>query len=98
MAATRLQANALLHLGDYSQALLLYLKILRYGEEKRDSASLVIAYGNIGTVYYYQRDFDNALRNYFLAVTHLPKSTRDSAQLQRKANLLSNIGSIYDET
>jgi tetratricopeptide (TPR) repeat protein len=58
----------------------------------------VIAYGNIGTVYYYQRDFDNALRNYFLAVSHLPKSTTDSAQLQRKANLLSNIGSIYDET
>lgn len=98
ITAMNFQANALIHLGNYSQALDVYLSILKYGQEKNDSVTLLVAYGNIGIVYYYQQDFENALRNYFLAASHFPSGTRDSTQLSRKATLLSNIGSIYDRT
>ncbi|HEY0741803.1 MAG TPA: tetratricopeptide repeat protein [Chryseosolibacter sp.] len=97
-SAMHYQANALLHLGNYSQALHVYLNILRYGEEKKDSASLMVASGNIGNVYYHQHDFENALRNYRLALSYFPNRPLDSTQLLRKANLLSNIGGIYDQT
>jgi tetratricopeptide (TPR) repeat protein len=91
------QANALLHLGNYAQALDLYLSLLKYGEKDKDSVTLVIAYGNIGNVYYFQHDFDSALSNYSRSILHFSKTVNDRRQMLRKALLLSNTGSIFDE-
>jgi tetratricopeptide (TPR) repeat protein len=95
--AQHVKANALLHLGNYSQALDIYFSLIAYGERNADSTTLIIAYGNIGNVYYFQRDHENALKNYLQSLQYFPANS-DDRQLLRKANLLNNIGSIYDET
>jgi tetratricopeptide (TPR) repeat protein len=96
--ANRAQANALLHVGNYSQALDLYLSLVKYGEVLHDSTVLVVGYGNIGNVYNFQHDYENALKNYSIALNHFSPRETSTANLIRKANLLSNIGTIYDET
>jgi tetratricopeptide (TPR) repeat protein len=97
VTAQYVQANALLHLGNYSQALDLYLSMIKYGEKRADSTTLLVAYGNIGNIYYFQRDYERALKNYLQSLQYFPNRD-DKKQLLRKANLLSNIGTIYDET
>jgi tetratricopeptide (TPR) repeat protein len=96
--ANHAQGNALLHVGNYSHALDLYMSLIGYGEKSKDSTTLIVAYGNIGNVYYFQRDHENALKNYSLSLKYFSPRDFSEKQLLRKANLLSNVGTIYDET
>jgi tetratricopeptide (TPR) repeat protein len=91
------QGNAFLHSGSYAKALEFYIRIIPGAIERSDSVLLGVAYANTGNVYYYDGDFEKALKNDFLSLEYLSGSS-DKSRLLRKANLLSNIGTIYEET
>ena len=92
------QGNAFLHSGSYGQALEFYVNVIPGAIDRNDSLLVGIAYANMGNVYYFQGDYENALKNDLLSLEYFSDGTSDRNSLVRKANLLSNIGSIYDET
>jgi len=94
------QAKTFLHLGNYSRALEIYQSVIQLAEKMGDRYWQAVAYGNTGSIYYYQRDHANALRYYLQALDHFAamSATHDSKRMLRKANLLNNIGIIYEET
>lgn len=91
------QGNAFLHSGSYAKALEFYLRIIPGGIERSDSILLGVAYANTGNIYYYEGDFEKALKHDSLALEYLSGAS-DKSRLLRTANLLSNIGTIYDQT
>lgn len=50
--------------GDYAKALELYLKSLKIAEQVRDSVTMFMINNNIGMVYYYQQEYEQALKYY----------------------------------
>jgi tetratricopeptide (TPR) repeat protein len=94
------QAKTFLHLGNYSRALETYQSVIQLAEKMGDRYWQAVAYGNTGSIYYYQRDHANALRYYLKALDHFAalNATNDNKRMLRKANLLNNIGIIYEET
>jgi tetratricopeptide (TPR) repeat protein len=94
------QAKTFLHLGNYSRALEIYQSVIQLGEKMGDRYWQAVAYGNTGSIYYYQRDHAKALKYYLQALDHFAamNATHDNKRLLRKANLLNNIGIVYDET
>lgn len=91
------QGSAFLHSGSYAKALEFYLRIIPGGIERKDSLLLGVAYANTGNIYYYEGDFAKALKQDSLALQYLSGAS-DKSRLLRKANLISNIGTIYDQT
>ena len=94
------QAKTFLHLGNYSRALEIYQSVIQLAEKIGDRYWQAVAYGNTGSIYYYQRDHANALRYYLKSLDHFAamNASRDHKRMLRKANLLNNIGIIYEET
>jgi tetratricopeptide (TPR) repeat protein len=92
------QGNAYLHLGNYSRSLQTFQYVIPAAEANADSSTLCIAYGNIGTIYYYQHDYENALKFDLQSLRHFSANMTDKKRLLKKASLLNNIGIIYDET
>jgi tetratricopeptide (TPR) repeat protein len=92
------QGNAFLHSGIYSRALQFYIDVIPGSIERKDSLLLAVAYANMGNVYYFQGDYENALKNDLIALNYFVIDRRDATGLLKRANLLSNIGTIYDET
>ncbi|MGC4021789.1 MAG: tetratricopeptide repeat protein [Cyclobacteriaceae bacterium] len=91
------QGNIYLQLGNYARAMQLYQQVL---QKKPDPVMVAIAHGNVGSVYYFQRDHKNALRYYLNASKDYSeiKGLSDKRLLLVKANLMNNIGIIYEET
>jgi tetratricopeptide (TPR) repeat protein len=86
-------------MGNYPKALQSYQTAIVYGQKFKNTSILAQPYGNIGNIYYYEKDFANALKFYERALQHLSLiDSSDSKQLLRKSGILSNIGVIYDET
>jgi len=98
--AYTIRANTFMHLGNYSKALEVYQLVTGAGEKMNKHYWQAIGYGNMGSIYYYQRDHARALKYYLQALDHFKAMTasRDGNQNLRKANLLNNIGVIYEET
>ncbi|NJM25201.1 MAG: tetratricopeptide repeat protein [Bacteroidia bacterium] len=94
------QATTYMQLGNYPQSLQIYHQVARTAERDADSALLSVVYGNQGSIYYYQRDLDEALFNYLKSLGMMGRSdrTRSDREQLRRANLYNNIGIIYDET
>ncbi len=97
LAAHLNQGNIYLQLGNYARAMQMYQYVL---QKKPIPAMAAVAYGNIGSVYYYQRDHKTALQNYLKASQDFSeiKNLKDKKLLLIKANLMNNIGIIYEET
>jgi len=99
MEANAHQATVYLHLGNYPRALQYYQAAIRGAQELSDSLRLSAALGNVGIIYYYQHNYDGALNQYLKALDQFPSiKPGDQKASIRKANLLNNIGIVYDET
>ena len=99
MEANAHQATVYLHLGNYPRALQYYQAAIRGAQELSDSLRLSAALGNVGIIYYYQGNYDGALKQYLQALDQFPSiKPGDQKATIRKANLLNNIGIVYDET
>jgi tetratricopeptide (TPR) repeat protein len=94
--ANYFQGNIYMYLANYPRALQFYQAAIQGAQTLGDSMTLSGAQANLGVVYYYQRDLDNALRHYLEGLAPLSNS-HDKKKEIRKANLLNNIGSVYDE-
>jgi len=94
------QANAYLQLSNYPRALQSYQRAIHGAQELSDSATFFGAQANLGIIYYYQNDYQNALREYLKALEQYPRRHLDSDRqtAMQKARLLNNIGIVYDET
>lgn len=94
------QATIYLQLGDYPQSLQIYHELAQTAELAADSALLSVVYGNQGSIYYYQRNMEEALANYLKSLQTMgkPGATWSDREQLRCANLYNNIGIIYDET
>lgn len=84
--------------GNYPKALEYNLKALKIREEHlSDDVSskdeIAMSYGNLGRVYYYMNDFNNAMRYYQKSL----KLSEETANKRRIALMHNNIGSIYAE-
>lgn len=92
--------NIYLQLGNYPIALKFYHKVIQEGERIQSSNQLISAYGNMGNIYYFQKDLENA-RIYYQKASEMFEDTipdSDIKALSRKASLLNNLGIIYEET
>lgn len=99
MEANAHQATVYLHLGNYPRALQYYQAAIRGAQELSDSLRLSATLGNVGIIYYYQHNYDGALNQYLKALDQFPSiKPGDRKASIRKANLLNNIGVVYDET
>jgi len=93
------QATAYLHLGNYARALQYYQAAIQDAQKLSDSLWLSTAQGHVGIIHYYQRDYEGALNQYLKALNQFPSiKAGDKMAKIRKANLLNNIGIVYDET
>ncbi|WP_142604473.1 tetratricopeptide repeat protein [Solitalea koreensis] len=95
--ATLNLANAYLQIGNYPQAFQLYQEIIK--NKDSNSNALLAAYTSIGIIYYYQRDYKNALTNYSKALSFFSKTNQetDLEKLLRKEKLLNSLGILYEE-
>jgi tetratricopeptide (TPR) repeat protein/DNA-binding CsgD family transcriptional regulator len=92
-------AGIYLHLANYPRALQYYQSVLLGAQKLQDSAALFAAQSNMGSIFYYQHDYENALTQYLKALNQFQRTKQTNRiTLIRKANLLNNIGIIYDET
>jgi len=93
------QANAYLHLGNYARAMQFYQTAIQGAQKLSDSSRLSAAQGNVGIIHYYQHNYEGALNQYLKALDEFPSIKVDDKRAKvRKANLLNNIGVVYDET
>ena len=93
------QANAYLHLGNYVRAMQFYQAAIQGAQKLSDSLNLSASQGNLGIIHYYQHNYEGALIQYLKALDEFPAiKAGDKKAKIRKANLLSNIGVVYDET
>lgn len=91
------QGNIYLQLGNYARAMQRYQQVL---QQEPNLPMTAVAHGNMGSVYYYQRDHRTALRYYLNASNDFSriKDLKDHKLLLIEANLMNNIGIIYEET
>ncbi|MCU0335206.1 MAG: hypothetical protein MUF62_09170 [Chitinophagaceae bacterium] len=90
--ALGMMANVFLRIGNYSQALDLYLQKLRLEEQWQEPRSLASTVMNIGIAYAYDAEYDNALLYYRRA-----DSISKAHNLQDwQYNLAVNTGDLYD--
>lgn len=90
--ALGMMANVFLRIGNYSQALDLYLQKLRLEEQWQDPRSMASTVMNIGIAYAYDAEYDNALLYYRRA-----DSISQAHNLQDwQYNLAVNTGDLYD--
>lgn len=78
----------------FSQAIDTYFEALRLWEQKKDSGGIALAYGNIGLIYYYQKDYDKAME---FSLKKLPISLAKK-DLWEVSKTYNNIAQIYNST
>jgi tetratricopeptide (TPR) repeat protein len=71
------QANAYLVSGNYARALQSYQVVIPGAEKNGDSVALSITYGNMGSIYYYQHDFERALNYDLRSLSHFSPNAKD---------------------
>lgn len=91
------QGNIFLQLGNYPRALELYQQVIQLTAGTRYIFMKAIAYGNMGSIYYYRKDNDNALKYYDQSLSYFSELPIDAKQMTRRANLMNNIGVINEE-
>ncbi|MBT8186048.1 MAG: tetratricopeptide repeat protein, partial [Eudoraea sp.] len=87
-------AMAYTYLGNYTEAKKLTYKALEIAQNSNDWKGLYYAYYRLGNTYYYENDFNNALKNYLKVDSIFQHHDRKEPAL---AASLANIGSIYME-
>lgn len=94
--ATLNLAKTYLLIGNYPKSLNLYQAVIR--NKSASSNELLSAYNGIGILYYYQRDYKNAIKYYdqALAVSSTEKAELEDEKVL-KQNLLNNLGIIHEE-
>lgn len=85
-------ANTLINIGNYPQALDYCFKKLEMEESRQNYRNLASAYMNIGIVYVYQEEFQEALRYYYLSDSVIRRHSVSSLEYYSAQNL----GDIYD--
>lgn len=94
-------ANIYLQLGNYPVAIKYYHQVIQDSENIEGGTSLIgTAYGNIGSIYYYQKDRENALKFYRKALENFEANhgLEKRKKFSGKSSLLNNIGIIYEES
>ncbi|HEY3405901.1 MAG TPA: tetratricopeptide repeat protein [Ohtaekwangia sp.] len=93
------QGSAFMQLGNYSKALALYQQASLEAEKIRDTTTLIAINGNMGSIYYYQGNHENGLTYYKKALSFLDTANAlaDPRRLLQRANVLNNIGILYEE-
>jgi tetratricopeptide (TPR) repeat protein len=91
------QGHIFLQLGNYPRALQLYQRVIQGIRDTRYTAMTAIAYGNIGSIYYYRKDNEHALKYYTQSLGQFSELPEDRPQMTRRANLMNNIGVINEE-
>ncbi|MEZ5000666.1 MAG: histidine kinase [Bacteroidales bacterium] len=76
----------------FNEAIDSYFEALKLWEMKKDSAGLAIAYGSIGLMYYYQKDYKRALEFNFRKIP-LTEKAGDIWELSKTYN---NISQVYN--
>lgn len=91
------QANIYLNLGNYARALQLYQQVdLEAG--KHDYRYMqAVANANTGSIHYYRRDHDEALKFYSKGLRLFSDLKLEKSIDLRKANIINNIGIIHEE-
>lgn len=94
--ATLNLAKTYLLIGNYPKSLNLYQAVIQ--NKSASSNELLSAYNGIGIIYYYQRDYKNAIKYYdqALAISSTKKAELEDEKVL-KQNLLNNLGIIYEE-
>ncbi|MFZ6008722.1 MAG: tetratricopeptide repeat protein [Bacteroidota bacterium] len=94
------QGNTYLNLGNYARAMNFYQNAIQQAQQISDRYIVAVAQGNVGSIYYYQRDHTSALTYYLKALEYFKdvKSGDERKKVIRKANILNNIGIVYEET
>lgn len=84
---------------DYPSAIKYYYKALHEAESVNDTYLITICYDNISTVYFFQKNYPQALKFSFKSLNRLQREPSTNAfNLTREiGNKLSSIGSIYTE-
>jgi tetratricopeptide (TPR) repeat protein len=91
------QGNIFLQLGNYPRALQLYQQVIQGTHNSHYTFMTAIAYGNMGSIYYYRKDNENALKYYMKSLAYFSDLPEDARQMARRANLMNNIGVINEE-
>jgi tetratricopeptide (TPR) repeat protein len=91
------QGNIFLQLGNYPRALQLYQQVIQGTQHTHYTFMTAIAYGNMGSIYYYRKDNEHALKYYLQALAHFSTLPQNAKQMARRANLMNNIGVINEE-
>ena len=86
-------ARALCVVGEFDSALVVLEELALQFEEEGDSINLARIHNNIGTIYYYQNRYQEAVRYYSWSLGTLEKEGMDTA----RADVLNNLGLIYYE-
>lgn len=87
------KALALCMLGDYDTALSEMKKVMDLMTSLNDSIGLAKTSGNMGSIYYYQSKFKEAVRFFNNTLAILENKNEEKSQ----ANVLNNLGLIYYE-
>ncbi len=94
------QGNIYLQLGNYSRAMQMYQQVLQDENIDRYKNLEGLTNGNLGNIHYYQRELPLALHFYLEAAKYFSLETisKETPQTLGRANLLNNIGIVYEET
>ena len=84
-------ASAYTYIGNYPEAIKIYLKALEIHEKTGYEQGIAYTLNNIAAIYVNQKNYDNALI-YFFKTKIILEKIRDYKQIP---NLLNNIGSVY---
>ncbi len=85
------KAYAFILLGRYDRAMFEMQKVVDLALEIQDSVLLAATYNNIGTIYYYQSKYQEAIRSYSLSL-----AIHEEKKLEfQQAEILNNMGLIY---
>ena len=80
------------HLGNYTEAKAITYKALNIAQKNNDWEGLYFAYYRLGNTFYYENDYDNALKNYLKVDSIFQDREQKEPAL---AASLANIGDIY---
>jgi len=75
--------------GNYLRAMQLFQQVI-HGSNHLGTNIKAVAYANLGSIYYYQHDHQNALKYYLIAL-------KNYSSIQN-TNIMNNVGVIYSET
>lgn len=87
-------ATVYLILENYPQSLQLYYNVIKNVQKNPNPNILFKAYSSLGNIYFSQKDYKKAIKNYNKVLEYLGSKTERN--IERKAGILNNIGASYE--